>query len=178
MSEKPTEDAVAVAIFREIRPSSKAVAPRYQPPGWWECDVYAITKSDYPIEYEIKLTLADFRSDREKSRYRFRGGGRSIVAEGKKHDRLDEGHASGPSRFFYVVAEDIADEVEAELPKFAGLLVTRKAKTTPRAHIFKRKDAPRLHRKKLSDPDREIRRIHSRLYHRYWDLFVSRVHGR
>jgi len=42
------------------------VMPNYTPRGWWECDVFELTKAEMFVEYEIKLSRADFRADRNK----------------------------------------------------------------------------------------------------------------
>jgi hypothetical protein len=37
--------------------------PNYTPKDWWECDVFELTPAGYFREYEIKMTVADFRAD-------------------------------------------------------------------------------------------------------------------
>ena len=173
MKHELTENAIAAALFLNLRPRVKAIAPRYTPANWWECDVYSVTKSGYGVEYEIKLTLSDFRADAKKHKRELNPMhvASKTSARGYKKDRLEEGHVKGPSRFYYVVPIEIADEVENELPPFAGLKVATKAKTTPRAYVNDRADAKRLHNQKVSDD--EIRKVHERLYHRFWNQFVK-----
>jgi hypothetical protein len=69
----------------------------------WECDLLYISKSFYATEYEIKLSVADYRADKRKY---------------VKHKRLSYAQI-GPKYFYYVCPENIIDP--AKLPEYAGL---------------------------------------------------------
>jgi hypothetical protein len=71
---------------------------------YWESDVLMITRSRCIHEYEIKLTMSDFRADFKKT-YR--------------HFCMKERTAKYPAHFWYVCPPDVipVDEV----PEYAGL---------------------------------------------------------
>ena len=79
---------------------------RYHPTGWFECDVFGVTRSRYWFEIEIKRTKADFCADFDKT---------------EKHAILRNlNRADGPRRFFYAVPEGLISP--REIPEYAGLI--------------------------------------------------------
>ena len=100
----------------------------------WESDIFNVTKSDYAIEYEIKVSRSDFFADFNKV---------------DKHKRLEEQYlAKGfktrtPNKFYYVVPDGLIDE--EEVPEYAGLIVYTKYMS------FKNiRNAPFLHKEKMN----------------------------
>lgn len=92
-------------LFAEFGNASQILMPNYTPCAWHECDIWRVTKSGYAQEYEIKLTVADFRADQRK---------------GHKMDALAAHSTLGPTRFWYVTPEGL---LENEcLPLWAGLI--------------------------------------------------------
>lgn len=61
-----TERRVQRAIYLHTHRRYQVVMPNYTPAGWWECDVWGVTKAGYGVEWEVKLTVSDFRKDAEK----------------------------------------------------------------------------------------------------------------
>ena len=121
----------------------------------WESDLLAVTASGYTVEYEIKLSVADFIADSKKI---------------QKHINLVNGH--GPNRFYYVVPEGlISDNV---VPSYAGLLyaydegdwiyVDNMAGSGQDRRYLK--SAKRVHSNKINE--REFKKISQSLYWRYW----------
>jgi len=76
----------------------------YTPKTWFECDVFEITQAGYFREYEIKLSLSDFKADAEKQKtiwkYNTMNGRGAFdrTAGDKKHDSLRNAASHGPSR--------------------------------------------------------------------------------
>lgn len=72
----------------------------------WEMDLFSVTRAWLTHEYEIKVTLADFRADAKK--------------RAKHQDLALEYINTGPNYFWYAIGgfELSADEV----PSYAGLL--------------------------------------------------------
>ena len=115
--------------------------PRYTPMGWWECDVFQITKAGYWVEYEVKTSLADFRADAGKRRFSRDGG---LI----KHDQLAARSTNGPSRFFFVAPRGlIALDM---VPEWAGLIEVYGGNHRLTGEI-RAKDAPRLHEEKANE---------------------------
>jgi len=153
-----TARQITVKLFWDLRGASQILIPRYTPRDWWECDLWRLTKSGYTDEYEIKLSVSDFKADLSKSKRTFGG----YNAETKKwienyrvkHDELQQG--KGPNRFWYVVRSDMP---EVAIPTYAGLMIV-----DGRA-IYTKIAAPKLHSKKW-DGDRLS--VMTTFYHRYW----------
>ena len=64
---------------------NRLVLPNFTPNGWFECDIWVLTKSGYGREYEIKLTVSDFKADAKKM---FSGIG-DLYINGKKQDTVE-----------------------------------------------------------------------------------------
>ena len=96
----------------------------------WESDFISVTKSGYIHEYEIKLTLSDFKADMKKE---------------AKHNLISRAYATGrgrvPAYFWYVVTFDIDI---AMIPEYAGLLKARNG------YLYEIKPAPRMVNEKMN----------------------------
>lgn len=165
-----TERQIQLAIISEIRSTIVCAAPNYTPSGWWECDLWAVTKAGYTVEYEIKLTASDFRADAKKRRERWEylGGDRHQVKTTTKYQAMSESKHR-PSRFFYVMPRDLADELETEIPSWAGLGKAQCEGAFRR--VFFVKSAPKLNQNRASV--REIRLCQRRMWFRYWEALRS-----
>ncbi|HUX03239.1 MAG TPA: hypothetical protein VMY35_19935 [Phycisphaerae bacterium] len=141
-------------LWLRMRSSCKVVMPNYTPPQWWECDVFSITAVGYFTEYEIKLSLSDFRADAKKGE-RWYGGE-------TKHMLLAQGSECGPSRFWYVLPEGMV--TPKEVPSWAGLLVFKGGSWF---HIEKM--APRLHKQKCTIEFEHL--AYRSAYMRFWELW-------
>ena len=137
--------------------------PNYTPTGWWECDMFELTPDGYFREFEVKLSVADFRADRGKAQdirgtqrwepnptAKFPGGTRYVCDTEKKHDLLAKGDARGPSQFYFVTPEGLLDG--EPLPVWAGWLEAYTVSPNPGASLYLRQrvEAPRLHRVKMA----------------------------
>lgn len=170
-----TESRIQDALARDLRSSAAVVAPNYTPADWWECDVFAITKAGYFTEYEVKLSVSDFRADAGKCREHVVWGDGADMNKWErvreaKHDRLAARDPKGPSRFWYVVPEGLIPE--ADVPEWAGLMYARMAQDKWVRFTVVRQ-APRLHRQKV-DTESVARNVWRCLYYRYWDLRRAR----
>ncbi len=150
------------------------VLPRYTPRNWWEADVFELTASRYFREYEIKLTLADFRADAEKRKEdRWRRIGLPTDKE-TKHQRIARGDPSGPTQFWFVAPMGVIPL--EQVPDWAGLIEMRMDPMTRPLRMHERQSivAPRLHRQR-SDPKVEAH-ARSVLYYRLHTL-MSEMEG-
>lgn len=100
----------------------------------WEADLASATRSGYAHEIEIKISRADFLRDAKDKPW--------------KHDLLQFPAAhqtrTKPAYFWYATPEGI----EIEVPEYAGWLEVYKRKYS--YDVRTRKEAPRLHKDKLS----------------------------
>jgi hypothetical protein len=163
-----TERSIQNALFDYLRWRGYLLAcPNYTPVGWWECDLLGITKAGFAVEFEIKLTRADFKADAGKAKVRFGmkdGRFGKIVGEAK-HDLLACGHEKGPNRFFYVVPDGMLSE--EDVPEWAGLIACLPYHGD-RISLVVRKEAPKLHKQKADE--RVIHHMSSVFYWRFWNL--------
>lgn len=105
-------------LYWDCRSASRLLVPRYTPAGWWENDLFRVTKAGYWYEYEIKISAADFRADSQKSESEGWGADRQTRT---KHDVLALSER-GPSRFFFVAPLALAERLLPDVPAWAGLL--------------------------------------------------------
>jgi hypothetical protein len=164
MKKPLTEQKAIMRLFSMLRSSSDLIIPRFTPRNWWECDVWRLTKSGYIDEFEIKLSLSDFKADSLKAqtgRYHYDPEARKLVekAARNKHDLLANS-LEGPNRFWFVLPSDLADKVT--VPEWAGLMAL-----SSWGGVNTVKQAPKRHRKKW-DGDRAA--ILQTFYYRYWNI--------
>jgi len=152
--------------------SREIVIPSYHPPKWWECDVFAILKSGYCEEVEIKVSVADYKNDFKKKRDGYQEqymGKRSV----KKHDLLAARAHICPNRFWYMVPSGMLDGIE--IPEYAGLIeVCNPDGLNATLHIAKQ--APLLHKHKpsLMKNKDSLEKLRVQLYWRYFNLFSKK----
>lgn len=154
-------------VWRRWNTTHQPLVTNYTPPGWFECDVFGITKAGYGVEWEVKLSRSDFFADAKKKghhiwiRHPIRQGikNRWLPAE-TKHQRLADGDNEGPSRFFFVVPEGLISA--DELPEWAGLCIL----DAEREWVRIERPAPRLHNYKVEQST--IVNMYRSCYWRYW----------
>lgn len=149
----------------------KLACPNYTPHGWWECDLFAVTPADMFVEYEIKVSRADFFNDQEKKPQDWNS--RMKEARGMenptKHTRLERKDPLGPSRFFFVTPEGMLKD--EEIPAWAGLVEIQKVGSEQWGYQWRakeRKKAPQLHREKVRQ--KVIDHCRTVFYYRFWNL--------
>jgi len=148
------EHHIQRALWIRHRGGASCILPNYTPIGWQECDLFVVLKSGFSIEYEIKLSRADFKAD-----FRKRG----------KHSRLaNRSSCRLPTRFFYAMPEGLVS-VE-DIPDYAGLVYLRwssplpSRQTTPIVTVVR--PAPRLSAERgLKNTVRDMRQT---AYWRFW----------
>lgn len=166
-----TERGIQLAIYADKSGASQILCPNYTPAGWWECDLWQVTKAGYCTEYEIKLSVADFKIDAKKTQQRYERldenkPGRTIHEN--KHDLLANGCERGPSRFFYCIPGELVDQIQPLLPSWAGLMIFKPFRIKyHRPHSSIVKPAPKLHKAKVCP--REIELCKDRVMFRYWN---------
>lgn len=160
-----TERTIQLAIVNEIRATIVVAAPNYTPAGWWECDLWAVTRAGYAVEYEIKLNARDFKADAQKMKLRWTPD-TGWTDTTKKHDAM-AACPHRPSRFFYVMPEALALELRPLIPEWAGLGSV--SATGRRVRFIK--PAPKLGQAKATK--REIRLCQCRMWYRYWNAITT-----
>lgn len=128
----------------------------------YESDFIRVTNSGYITEFEVKLSVADFKNDLKKKGYH----GLS------KLEYIRQGYAA--NSFCYVMPKEIADKVE--IPEWAGLIT---------AHIYSGnesrfsgvicdivKNFKKIHTQKISQQQLFI--IYRSLTARYWNYLPSK----
>lgn len=134
-----------------------------------ESDVFSVTKSGYSYEFEIKISVSDFKADMfKKDKHKFLSSESEIIIkkignliginidgnyvpntfrnklysgyEGSRIDYLNRDNEI-PNRFFYIVPEDMISP--DQVPEYAGLYYIKQ-----NGGIIEIKKAPLLHKKK------------------------------
>lgn len=162
------------------------VLHNYTPRGWFECDVFEVTEAGIFVEYEIKLTAADFEADKLKQmegwRYDSASGRGETFVIGNKHQMLASHATAGPSRFWFVLAAQKINNgtlgivPTSRVPEWAGVM---HAVETPRRRFHYScsisivRNAPQLHREKTGQT--YLKHSESVCYYRMHNLFI---HGK
>lgn len=169
-----TERRIQLAIYADKSGASQIICPNYTPAGWWECDLWQVTKAGYAVEYEIKLSLSDFKIDAKKTQRRFENSNETEkwkIIDENKHDLLSDRCERGPSRFFYCIPDELIDQIHPILPAWAGLLSFKHSRLRYRSARRIIKDAPKLHKVKVCP--REIELCKDRVMFRYWHALAK-----
>jgi hypothetical protein len=101
----------------------------------WEADLISATKAALLHEFEIKITLSDYKADAKKV---------------SKHRNLAERWGNIPNYFWYVTFE-----FDIDPPEYAGWIrIKRKNDNNWPWVVEVKKDAPRLTERKITNWDR------------------------
>ena len=150
---KLTEWTIQDLLFSYLQDKGHdLIVPNCQVFGW-EADLVSSTPRRYGHEYEIKISKADFKADKNKKAWSSKGKGSKAQALKNPIKRNP-----GPAYFWYVVPEGLIKG--NEVPKHAGLIHVCRG----RLKIIKK--APRLHSINLKE--RQINYISRGLMVRYW----------
>ena len=150
-----TEKDIQLALWHKFY-NSVAVVPNalfYH----WESDLLVVSRSMYVTEYEIKVSVNDFRADAKKER--------TTLIQTDQHkawaDRIMK--TRRPNRFFYVMPADIAAKVT--VPDWAGLMIM------DRSWVRETKRAKRLHNEKIEHE--QVTNLIRKMQYRFWKQFTT-----
>lgn len=146
---KVTEKTIqAVLMEWAMRSRHECVVPNTTLVLPWEADLISLTKAGLVHEYEVKISLSDFKADARKTR---------------KHFLLQNGR--GPSYFWYATYG-----FDIEPPAYAGWLRVYEKEHLPGNYFAEvKKSAPRLHTNKL--PERRMAQVLRSLSWRLVNLY-------
>lgn len=173
-TESDIQDRLYFLLWRK---SHDSIAPNvylYE----WESDMFSVTKAGYAHEYEIKISLSDFRADLDKTaRHEILTTGTSAVRLNVYEQRCYELYKdfkphwihqriedlkkpqARPNYFWYVCPWEVipVDQV----PPYAGLVWLH-----THGHFETMKDAPQLHKEKVTDAI--IKKVDVSFRFKYW----------
>lgn len=141
-------------LVKEFDRKSSLIVPNCYPCGWFENDVFRISKSGYWYEYEIKTSVADYRQDFRKI---------AVRDELPKHQQLAERSAAAPNYFSFVLPIGLIPP--SEIPEYCGVYEVCRYEGNGHFFINQTRRPPLLHKKK-PDTD-EILRIKHNVYLRF-----------
>lgn len=128
-------DQIKYRLIRWLRAGAyDIIIPNYYI-GRWEMDVMRVLSTGYMVEYEIKVSRADFKADFKKAFTSWRD--KEVV---NKHVETSQGKRDC-NRFFFVTPEGMI--TCNEVPKYAGLMYC----SDEGVRIVK--NAPLLHKRKF-----------------------------
>ncbi len=119
--------------------------------GWHEFDMFSLTHSGYTIEFEIKISRADFHKDFK-----------SKVEKHKVYADKSQINAK-PNRFFFVCPPDLIRL--DEIPEYAGLIYMDVNQVSSTKGYMLIKNAPLLHKTKVTPSI--YKEIATKCYYRY-----------
>lgn len=167
---KLTAAAIQLALWHRGRSNLAIAMPNHTISGWWEADFYAVSKANLVTEYEIKLSVADFKRDAMKEMHvmeKIPGKRFEIrtARKERKHDLLAMRSERGPNRFYFVVPVDLVDALT--FPEWAGVICASPYGEL-RCSLSEKKKAPLLHGQKVSQ--QRIDQMRTTGYWRFWNL--------
>jgi len=151
MSPINSEQISRAFISKRRKEVSRLLIPNFTPRyRWWECDIFELTKSGYFIEYEIKISMTDFATDRKKERAITWYKRWPWIAKEyeRKHDLLSKGHRDGPIYFTFITPRFSSPSFC--IPDFAGHIIAERINGAIVFQLAKR--APRLGGRKIGRP--------------------------
>jgi len=165
------------------------IVPGIAPHGWWECDIFSLTRAGYMHEFEIKVSRSDFKADFNKCwdqwrSMRHRGikklesdmskeEVRASLAPVYKHDLMKEGYTKGPKFFWFCAPEGLLEK--KDIPDHAGFIEFPEHNETGRIPWGMRvvKKAPTLHTTKFCE--KRLKEMRARLVYRYQNIYFHDI---
>ena len=142
MNEFDAKQVTALVLeFAMDEKKCELAIPNYRGLYNWEGDVFSVTRANYVHEFEIKVTMQDYKKDFMKYKHHFLGPSSTAIV--------------GPNYFWYVTTFNI------EPPEYAGWIIVKDGwdskwnSKEERMERFERpvlsvvKPAPRLHKNKV-----------------------------
>lgn len=119
----------------------------------WESDFFAISKSGYSVEVEIKISRSDFLADFKKTNY---------VGKNKHSLLIDSEYIKKPNKFFFACPTGLIKK--EDISENYGLIWIEKGNGT----IIK--DAKFIHKNKMLDNKKYIKILLDKFYYRNIEL--------
>jgi hypothetical protein len=145
------EHTIQNHLFRYLESKKQTlIVPNVKLYSDLESDLVSVSKAGLVSEYEIKISVADFKRD--------------FTSKRRKHVKLAGGHTFRrytPNYFNFVFPYDLYASHEMELPFYAGLLLVKSD-----GQVIQTIQAKRIHRLKASE--RDINYLSRGLMYRYW----------
>ena len=159
---KLSEGTIAKTLWRKYGIGQLAAANIY----YWafESDLLILRKSGYAVEYEIKLSIADWKAGLKKTKRI----GLGLQNTQTRHEFLTSG--KGANMFYYVAPEEVLKRVE--IPDWAGVIVARENRSANFCITGIRKNARFLHKKK--QPPGLEKKILTSCYYKYWQHYAAK----
>lgn len=124
---------------------SEILIPNFYHFGY-EMDCFKLMKTGLVVEYEVKISRADFFNDFKKMQELFTSRSSNELKKVFKHDVIREGR--GANRFFFVVPEGLVDK--NEVPSHCGLMYYSES-AIKGTGISTIKPAPLIHKREFQD---------------------------
>lgn len=118
----------------------------------WECDFFAISKTGYSIEIEIKISKADFKADYKKEYY----------GKNKHHQLLDKNDTDKPNKFYFACPDGLI-KTEDINENYGLIYITD-------SHWKIVREAKFLHKNKMMTEIKYVRKLLDKFYHRNIEL--------
>lgn len=148
----------------------------------WESDFVTMLPSGRMAEYEIKISVGDFRADKKKGRKRYNHSTEQSVFI-PRYDHLQDPYnqdyiwpLSGggfvdikPNNFYYALPAEIYEKVKEEIPDFAGVIVlnhTQDRNGDLEPYIKKVKSAKILHKRNFKGCEQTLTTLYKSMMYK------------
>lgn len=159
MQMKVNEKTIQALLMRQCMAAFKheCAVPNTTSFFHWEADLISVTKAGFVHEYEIKISLSDYKADAKKE---------------NKHWHLQHGYRR-PNYFWYVT-----HNFDIEPPVYAGWIKITEAEIFNSFCVRLMKPAPHLHKIKIAEKQRLqiIRSLSWRLLSEYEKKHLNLEH--
>lgn len=162
MTEARIQDALAHYLSHKTR-SDLALVPNCGALGH-EADMLRVTKDRDVIEYEIKVSKADYRRDAKKDRTLWITHLNAPHIQATVHRSLTRGYLRLPHRLYYVTPAGLLED--EEIPAWAGVIEATESETGWLS-LRVRKRGRRIH--DLVAPARTLEYAYRGQAIRYWE---------
>jgi hypothetical protein len=142
--------------------------------GHHEADYLVIRPSGWADEFEIKRSVVDFHKDFKKKTKGVHKHNNLRKAYNGKNIRTASKTKMKIRRFWFVVPEDILDEIKNDVPEYAGLIRIHKAKNN-RCYAKVIKKAPDLTYGVTKWTNADKLKIYRKMYFRFWKRYKDEL---
>ncbi len=141
----------------------------------FESDLLILRKSGTVVEYEIKLSVSDYRAGLRKKQVinpHNKNGRQNKIWDHQKyttrHEYLQRG--MGANMFYYAAPGEVLEQVD--IPKWAGVILVNANSTSGSCGSRMIKKAPFLHK---NEPSKKLKeKIMTSCYYKYWRNFAAK----
>ena len=170
--DKLCESDIVTSLWNQYGRNQTACNNIYYYP--FESDLLILRDSGTVIEYEVKLSVADYKADfKKQTRDHKHAKDSSLNKLYSGRDAISRHryllNKEGANMFYYVAPRHVFDEIQ--VPEWAGKIEARPSRYKNHAYTSILRQAKKLHKKKADD--KLEHKILRSIYYKYWKYFAN-----